>query len=150
VVDDEYLAFAAAFQAEHRELQRLVQALKHLFAADRPWSRELASEAACMLDELRAHLHQHFAKEEEGGYLEQALAAAPRYHEQAEALLRQHGSMLQQMDQIAATAKGATAAENRWRELPVQVRELLQSLIAHETAENQIVQHALNTGIETD
>jgi hypothetical protein len=54
------------------------------------------------------------------------------------------------MDQVAATANGATAAEDPWRELAVQVGELLHSLIAHETAENQIVQHALNTGIETD
>ncbi|HEV7225273.1 MAG TPA: hemerythrin domain-containing protein [Pirellulales bacterium] len=150
MIEDEYLAFVAAFQTEHRELQQLVQALKRPFGADRPWSRELASEAARVIDKLEIHLRQHFAQEEEGGYLEQALAVAPRFHDDAESLLRQHGSMLQQIDQVVAAAKGALVDENLWRRLQVQVKELLRNLIAHETAENQIVQQALNTGIEAD
>lgn len=150
MIEQEYLAFAAAFQAEHRELRRLVQVLRHALGKEGGWSRELAREALEAFEALKTHLTEHFAQEEEGGYLEQALAVAPRYSDEAKLLLTQHALMTEQVAHVVETAQRALDDANAWTALKAEARELLQKLVEHETAENQIVQQALNTGIEAE
>lgn len=150
MIDQEYLAFAAAFQAEHRELRRLLQALRHALAKDRVWSQELAQEAFGIVEALDTHLHGHFSKEEEGGYLEQALAVAPRFSDEAQRLLAQHAVMLAEVKRVLETARRAISVQEAWLQLQAEARELMQKLVEHETAENQIVQQALNSGIEAE
>ena len=105
MIEQEYLAFAAAFQAEHREMRRLVQVLRHALGKPGGWSRESAEAAFEAFEALEAHLKEHFAQEEEGGYLEQALAVAPRYSDEAKHLLKQHGLMTRQVAHAVETAK---------------------------------------------
>jgi hypothetical protein len=150
MIDQEYLAFAAAFEAEHREMRQLVQALRHVLGQERPWSRELAHEAAGAIEALCTHLKEHFAQEEEGGYLEQALAVAPRFSDEAKSLLQQHGLMLKKVGQVLETAKRAEETPAAWMPLRMETKDLLQQLVMHEGAENKIVQQALNSGIETE
>lgn len=150
MIDQEYLAFATAFSAQHREMRRLVQKLRHVLNHERPWSRELAKKAVAAIEALVVHLNEHFAQEEEGGYLEQALAVAPRFSDEAKDLLAQHGMMLQQIGETLQTAKRSVEDPAAWTALRTETRELLRNLVAHETAENKIVQQALNTGIETE
>jgi hemerythrin-like domain-containing protein len=151
MIEQEYLAFAAAFQAEHREMRRLVQVLRHALGKEEGgWTRESAHEALEAFEALKAHLKEHFAQEEEGGYLEQALAVAPRYSDEAKLLLKQHGLMTRQVAHAVETAKRALDEPGAWATLETEARELLQKLVEHETAENRIVQKALNTGIEAE
>jgi hypothetical protein len=150
MIEQEYLAFATAFQAEHREMRRLVQVLRHALGKEGGWSRESAQEALEAFEALKTHLKEHFAQEEEGGYLEQALAVAPRYSDEAKELLKQHGLMTRQVAHAVQTAKHALDEPDAWTMLATEARELLQKLVEHETAENRIVQKALNTGIEAE
>ncbi|HVX63432.1 MAG TPA: hemerythrin domain-containing protein [Pirellulales bacterium] len=150
MIEQEYLAFAAAFQAEHREMRRLVQVLRHAMGKEGGWSKESAQEALKAFEALKAHLKEHFAQEEEGGYLEQALAVAPRYSDEAKLLLKQHGLMTRQVAHAVETARRAVDEPGAWAALAAETRELLQKLVEHETAENRIVQKALNTGIEAE
>lgn len=150
MIEQEYLAFAAAFQAQHREMRRLVRALRHALGNDGAWSREAARETLEALEALKEHLKEHFAQEEEGGYLEQALAVAPRYHDEANRLLAQHGLMSKQVAHVVETARRAADDAEAWEPLIAEIRELLKALVEHETAENKIVQQALNSGIEAE
>lgn len=150
MVGEEALAFAAAFEAEHREMRQLVHALRDAVNRNRPWSREVASHAVKAVEAMRAHLRHHFAQEEAGGYLEQALAMAPRFSDEAQVLLAQHASMLQLVDEVAQVARNAVEDAELWPQLKLQVKDLLRKLTAHESAENRIVQQAFNVGIEAE
>lgn len=150
MVGEEALAFAKAFAAEHREMRQLVAALRDAVNRNRPWSREVAREAVQAAEAMREHLHHHFAQEEEGGYLEQALAMAPRFSEEAQVLLAQHALMLEFIDRVVEGAKGAVEDCELWPQLRLQVKDLLRKLSAHEGAENRIVQQAFNAGIEVE
>jgi hypothetical protein len=150
MVGEEALAFAAAFEAEHREMRQLVHALRDAVNRNRPWSREVAREAVHAVEAMQTHLRHHFAQEEAGGYLEQALAMAPRFNDEAQVLLAQHASMLKLIDQVDQVAQGAIEDAELWPQVKLQVKELLRKLLAHESAENRIVQQAFNVGIEAE
>jgi hypothetical protein len=150
MVGEEALAFAAAFEAEHREMRRLVRGLREAVNRNRPWSREVAQGALRAVEAMRVHLHHHFAQEEAGGYLEQALAMAPRFNDEAQVLLAQHGAMLRYVDEVVEVAQGAVEDAELWPQLKLQVKNLLRQLVAHESAENRIVQQAFNVGIEVE
>ena len=151
MIGEEALAFAAAFEAEHREMRQLVVALRDAINhRNRPWSREVAREAVEAVEAMRVHLHHHFAQEEAGGYLEQALAMAPRFHDEAQTLLAQHAAMLHYIDEVAETAKSSVDDAELWSQVKLQVKDLLRKLVAHESAENRIVQQAFNVGTEAE
>lgn len=144
---DEHAAFIAAFQAEHREMGTLVQTLRRVFSGAQPWSPESSNEGAEALAALTKHLRHHFEQEEEGGYLEEALSAAPRFSQEAAVLLAQHPVMLQQANQVLELARSTSDAA-AWEKLKNDVKSLIAAMIAHETAENKIVRQALNTELE--
>jgi hypothetical protein len=146
--DDIHHAFVAAFGAEHQELRRLVQSLHETLGGERPWSREASAESARILGALLAHLKRHFAQEEAGGYLEEALALAPRFTNDAARLLRQHPQLLEATRQTCKTAERAGGEPAVWPQLKDELQSLLKDLMGHEGAENRIVQAAFNTGVE--
>jgi hypothetical protein len=148
MIDQEFLAFAAAFQAEHREMGSRLQRVRHALDDGGDWSGDAAQEATMAIEALERYLRQHFAQEEEGGYLEQALVAAPRFSSQAAELVRQHPAMLAQAAAALSTAREAASDAARWPVLQRQVQELVSALVAHEQSESTIVQQALNTGVE--
>jgi hypothetical protein len=146
--DEMHRAFVAAFGAEHHELRQLVHSLHEAVRDERPWSREAATEAIGILHTLNAHLEHHFAQEEIGGYLEEALNAAPRFAGDAAELLRQHPQMLDKIQLARMTADRAANEPSAWPELKRESLELIKGLMAHESAENRIVQQAFNTGAD--
>ncbi|HEV7223575.1 MAG TPA: hemerythrin domain-containing protein [Pirellulales bacterium] len=142
---DEYAAFAAAFAVEHREMRHLLQTVRNLLGPQHPWSPE-AVEA---LIALQNHMRHHFSQEEEGGYLEEALAVAPRFSGQANMLLKQHPELLERVDHVVDLARHSGGAPEAWEKLRQEAESLFSALVAHEGGENQIVQQALNSGEET-
>ena len=144
---NEHEAFIAAFQAEHREMGGLVQTLRHVFDDAQVWSHETLSEGTGALASLTKHLRHHFEQEEEGGYLEEALSAAPRFSQEAAILVAQHPVMLRQANQALEFARSVDDA-SAWDKLKNEVKSLIAAMIAHETAENKIVQQALNTDVD--
>jgi hypothetical protein len=148
MTDETQRAYVAAFGAEHHELRHLVQTLHETLRDDCPWSREAATEAIKYLGALNAHLEHHFAQEEAGGYLEEALTIAPRFSAEAAELLRQHPRMLETTRQVRGTAGRAAVEPAVWPHLRRELQELIKGLMAHEFAENKIIQQAFNTGLE--
>jgi hemerythrin len=139
----------AAFDAEHRELNHLVQETRQ-FVIHMPFSGETAEQSRHVLSRLRAHLEHHFAQEEQGGYLEEALVHAPRYSSHASRLLAQHPVMLGRVSDVLTLAGSGDFTEARWPKVQQEVSKLLKELLAHEAGENQLVQRAFNTGVFPD
>lgn len=144
---NEHAAFIAAFQAEHREMGGLVQTLRRVFDDAQAWSPEALIEGTEALAALTTHLRHHFEQEEEGGYLEEALSAAPRFSQEAALLVAQHPVMLRQANQALEFARSVDDAA-AWQTLKNDVKSLIAAMIAHETAENKIVRQALNTDVD--
>lgn len=142
--DDKDRGCLAAFGAEHRELCRLVRSIADGLASDRPWRHQRASGVLAGLRDLQNRLEHHFAREEAGGYLEEALTQAPRFSAQAAHLLEQHAQLLGQLRQVVQMAAAARETSSAWPALKGECATFIKELLAHEAAENQLVQEAFN------
>lgn len=129
---------------EHRELHEVFEHLRtYLNSTEQPTSERL-DEALRQLSELRARLAQHFAQEEKGGYLEEAIIRLPRIQPQAAILQRQHGEFLESANQLLRDARLQQTVAECWRSLRDGYGLLLKRLEAHEAAENKLLQTAFN------
>lgn len=145
-------AYVEHVRTEHRELQALIhRARRALAIAARSLWREVTIPSLVeVLKDLHDHMERHFEQEETDGYLEEALIQAPRFTHQAECLLRQHPQMLKQMDEILAEVPRCHHRPDLWSQFELHAREMLQQLLTHEAAENQILERAYNTTLDVD
>jgi len=136
---------------EHRELNRNVHELEQCFAlAPLEVTPQSCREAAAKLQHLRDHLAAHFAQEEEGGYLEEALSRVPRLGPQAAVLERQHAPLLASLNSLVQRACETREVIEGWSQLAADFRGFVKSLLEHEIAENRIVQAACNFDLDLE
>lgn len=137
-------------RADHAELETIDRALRaSLDAGERAqWKPEATLEILKQLESMSQHLERHFANEEAGGYMEEALALAPRFSSQAAQLLKQHAHLNQSFAQLLSAAQRVKDSPESWSCLTQQIVELLKKLEAHEAAENRIMQEAFNVDLE--
>lgn len=137
-------------KAEHRELCGLVNDVeKSLDLAEHGnWSKATTAALLEMAEHLTSHMEQHFAREEEGGYLEEALLFAPEFRDRADELLSQHKQMRDQLSGLLAATVKLGPGDPRWPAMAEKLRQFLDDVLAHEAAENQILQRAFNTGLD--
>jgi len=136
---------------EHRELNRSVHELEQCFAlAPLEVTPQTCREAATQLQRLRDHLAAHFAQEEDGGYLEEALSRVPRLGPQAADLERQHAPLLARLNSLVQRACETREVIERWSQLAADFRGFVRSLLEHEVAENRIVQAACNFDLDLE
>jgi hypothetical protein len=101
-------------------------------------------EARRFLTELRAHVAQHFACEEEGGYMAVVLERRPESEHAVQQLLGQHRPMLALLDVFVREAEGAEKIDDDLRNRIAGWAELLRR---HEAEENVLVEDAFNQDI---
>jgi hypothetical protein len=143
-------AYVRGVQADHQEMETLARTLRGSLAAGerQRWSADGTYVVIRELSRMQEHLERHFALEEEGGYLEEALAMAPRLGPQASKLLAQHAEFKQAMFKLVAAAERSRKTPALWPRLARQIEELLKRLEAHESAENRIIQAGFNVDLE--
>lgn len=131
-------------QGEHQEICAQLQVIHGLLDAEQTTDgQDVHDELKLRLTELLTHLETHFAQEEEGGYMEEALARAPRFSSLAAELEKQHAPMLARLRGLLARADESPTRPTR-AALAVQARELCQLLARHEASETRILQMAFN------
>jgi hypothetical protein len=123
---------------EHRHLRDLIRLLQLSMLHPRPSSVVMQR----LLDELDAALRTHFEHEEHGGYLHDAVSAAPRLSMLAVRLLEEHA------DFLAATVVlrrlcNAAAESGDWSEFADAYARFCHRFNEHEMAENHLVQDAM-------
>lgn len=145
-------AYVEIVRSEHRELQGLVHQVRRALAvaARANWREVTIAPLVESLNNLKERMEDHFQKEEVDGYLDEALIQAPRFTHQAECLLTQHPQMLKQMDALFAEIPRCRQRPECWCKFKEQVQETLQEVLAHEAAENQILERAYNTTLDGD
>jgi iron-sulfur cluster repair protein YtfE (RIC family) len=85
----------------------------------------------------------HFAREEGGGHLEDALKAAPRYHNHAQRLREEHGELLRELRAIRELAEQAETSPEGWAAVYRAYDAFAEHLQAHDEAENEIMARAV-------
>jgi hypothetical protein len=131
------------FLAIHRDLHDLVEAIEnHIAPTTRPHHWRSGRRLRELLHQLLLHLEQHFAEEEAGGILEEAMSRLPRLGPQAAVVERQHMPLLRQLGQIVQRAQGCGDSAEKWRSLADEFGRFAYALRAHEAAENRIAEEA--------
>lgn len=98
------------------------------------WKRLLLHEAG----RLREMTEEHFAREEEGGYLAELLGDRPHLAGQARALLDEHEVARARLEKLDALLAGEPTVEA----LRARLRDIVTLLSRHESRENELVQQA--------
>jgi hemerythrin len=136
-------AYLQQVRAEHYDLEQLLHQLEHAFdtARSQGWPATSIPRLTELLSDLRDQIERHFAQEEVGGYMEEALSLAPRFSGQAQALLKQHAELSQAVRELLSRARRDNPA---WNSLHADLQVLVKKLKAHEAGENRIIEAAFN------
>jgi RNA polymerase-binding transcription factor DksA len=108
---------------------------------DEASSESLASTHA-LLSDLGRQLPERFRQEEQGGYLAEALSAAPRFSRRATELMQQHAEFSRRIADVVKTAESAGSSSPDWRRVQDEFRQLSLDLLAHEQSESDIIESA--------
>lgn len=95
---------------------------------------------------LRDILADHFASEERGGYLADAVNTTPRLSESAKALESQHAEFLKTLDRFIERLAECESAYHCWEEVRTEFEEFMRCLDQHEAHEESLVREAMVNG----
>ena len=129
---------------QHRELFDQITTIRGCLAA--PWDAGATSacEAAKALRSLREHLAGHFCQEECGGFLEESIARMPRLSGAVKAILRQHPSLLAELDALIESVSARNLSPEDWIRAGRAFEQFSANMAVHERDENRVVQEGYN------
>ena len=145
-------AYVSSIRADHRHQGRLVHNLRSALenAARSKWSKASTAQIVDYLAVLRDHLAVHFAREEEGGYLEEALVHSPELQPEANRLMDEHPHLLTQFDALLGTARAKAGEPAPWPALAKELNAVIRELVTHELDENKLLQDAFAADLYLD
>lgn len=148
---DDCEAYINHLLAEHRRLHRLLLDARKAIAASFDLQRdEWRSSVVKVLGDVRGTLQSHFAEEEGGGCLDQAVSFRPSLASKMKRIEEEHPRLLAQVDQLIAQVEdgGTTPAEHV--SLVTAFDELCRELHSHEAAENEVLRRGFGANLESD
>lgn len=129
---------------EHRELHSAIAAVRCLLSKRSADGESGADEVVAALNALRAHLHDHFEKEERGGFLEESVTRIPRLAKAVAAVLADHPRLLAEIDGLIDSLPTGGVSAEAWRSCSAGFDRFAGHLVAHERRENAVVQEGYN------
>jgi len=132
----QYAPFLEHLRSEHRELHKQVDGVRQILKRG-PNDLPLLVQS---LVNLRSRLAAHFAEEEAGGCLEEAVSRRPSLGPVVDRLESEHPELLVDLDRIVSRSK----ANDGKQELTRTIEQFLDRLAAHEAGENRVLQAGLN------
>lgn len=144
------LAFAVHLRAEHRRLHELLRGIETGWPArgKRVLSESQTPPVIDGLEALREELARHFAQEEQGGCLEEAVCRCPSLTQEANQVEREHPLLLERLEGIIVRARSGLRTADVARETKQDFKKFARQLHAHEAAENRILASAFGTHVE--
>jgi hypothetical protein len=146
---DECKTYVDYLVAEHRRLHRLLlHARKTIAGSADAGEMDWTQKVVKVLRDLRATLHCHFADEEGGGCLEEAVSFDPHLSPDVKSIEAEHPRLLAEVDRLIAQAEdgGTTPAEHL--ALTTAFDELCRELHTHEAAENEVLRRGFGSNLE--
>lgn len=124
-------------ESDHVHLRQRLQQLGERVLHEWPpaWRTELWA--------LTQELEQHFAHEEDGGFLAVVVEAAPQRSDEVQALLAQHEQFRQTLRELRRLCAGGHSPGFGWGLLAVKFAHFQRRFEEHERAEHELLQEAL-------
>jgi hypothetical protein len=137
--------------AEHRRLHRLIQQTRDMIVqSGGPDGDSSYADVAKVLRNLRSELEQHFAEEEAGGCLEEAVSRCPRLSQDARRVEAEHPELLAEVDRLIVEASDCDCHVESRIALQRDFDNLCHELHAHESAENELLKQGFGTNVNGD
>lgn len=96
--------------------------------------------------EFRENLAKHMAREEQGGYLADAVDNAPQLADSARKLGAEHAEFLKTLDNFIGRLNTCESAYQCWDEVRTEFERFIQRLDQHESAEMSLLKQAIANG----
>jgi hypothetical protein len=146
--EPECRCYADHLIAEHRRLHALLRQMRQAIARGvEPDERPSFDEVARVLARLRQELVHHFAEEEDGGCLDEAVSRCPRLAGEAKRIESEHPQILAEIDRLAAQARELPPTYIHQLAIQREFDRLCQELCAHEKAENTLIAQGFGIAI---
>lgn len=129
---------------EHRELHAAIAAVRCLLEKGSGSPNGCADDLVAALNSLRHHLADHFAKEEQGGFLEESVARVPRLSKAVAGVLAEHPRLLAEIDALIESVPTTAMPPEAWRSCGQGFDRFAGHLVTHERNENSVVQEGYN------
>jgi hypothetical protein len=134
---DECRTYVEHLIAEHRRLHRMLRGARAAMIASAGPDREASgADVARVLRQVRDELEHHFAQEESGGCLDEAVSLCPSLSAEARRIEAEHPQLLDHVDRLISQALDADQSVQKQVALGREFDELCRQLEAHEAAEN--------------
>lgn len=145
---DEPNPYVEHLLSEHRRLHTMLR-LAHsaIVQCGGPDHDATTADILRVLKQVRSEIAHHFADEDAGGCLEEAVSRCPRLSAQAKRVQAEHPDLLRQIDNLIAQALDSQhTAENRIA-FEREFDELCSLLHAHEAAENDLLRQGFGRAV---
>lgn len=129
---------------QHRDLHARLLALRADFVAAHASGQVPVQAVRDRLQELRDHLCDHFAQEEQGGFLEESIARMPRLAAAAREVMADHPRLLAEIDALLERLPVRDIRGEAWDVVADRFSAFTDHLLAHERNENAVIQQGYN------
>lgn len=146
-MSDKRLQMLQVMSEEHDVLHKQIEDLRQFWnEVSQLGQGPKYEEMSGRVERLREILADHFANEERGGYLADAVDTAPRLSESAKALEWQHAQFLNSLDRFIERLAKCESAYSCWEEVHAEFEDFMQRLDQHEADEMSLVCQAMENG----
>jgi len=144
--DDQGRRAIDQLRAEHRRLHGVLRHLRNsLVNAVGPDESPSFTEVVRLLTSVRDELSRHFAQEEAGGCLDEAVSHCPTLSTEVGRMRAEHPELLMAVDRLIARARKMTPSPVNQCELQREFEDLLHRIRAHEKAESELLSQGFGT-----
>jgi len=145
---DECRCYVDHLIAEHRRLHRMLRSARSaMIHASSPDHDATTADIVRMLRQVRDELAHHFAEEEEGGCLDEAVSHCPTLSADSRRIEAEHPQLLESIDRLIAQAMDCDQSMEQRIELERGFDELCSQLNAHEAAENILLRKGFGANL---
>lgn len=137
--------YADAVHADHRELAGLLSDIRTEFANDER-SKLRLEKLVTQLSEL---CEAHFRREEEGGYMKEAVQQSPLLATKASALEAEHEDLQEQIEKLRILIHSGVESAAWWVRVQSDFNNFAKQISRHESEENALLQEAFSQDIGT-
>ena len=134
--------------AEHRRLHKMLRlARAAILQSGGPDRDATAADIVRVLRRIQAELVRHFAEEEGGGCLEEAVSRCPRLSTQARRIEAEHPDLLRGIDDLISQLSGGELNPQDRMAMERAFLDLCDRLHTHEAAENDLLRQGFGRGV---
>jgi len=137
--NSERQTLATQFHEEQDRLHDRISEWRSWWEELSEWGEPRFGEMAQRLRLIRDRLRQHFQHEESAECYEQISRIGPKYREESDRLVSEHGPLIDRLEYLCAQLEGCEPGIDCWGDAKRMFEEFLQELRSHERDENTLI-----------